>query len=113
MCAALLIALSVVIVPVAAQEPPSPTLTMVRERVAAGQLDYAWSLIQKIPESAQVLREGIGIALARTDVATAVGWYERLIQREPSGDASLLKGIARTRARLLRTDADPVVSTLR
>ena len=107
---ALLAALVMGIVQPAAQEPvPPPTLPMVRERVQAGELDVAWSLIQKIPESSNVLREGIAIALARTDVPGALQWYERLVRREPAGDPALLKSIARTRARLLRGGEDPAV----
>jgi hypothetical protein len=82
---------------------------MVRERVKAGEVDYAWSLIQKLPESSEVLREGIGIALARTDIAGAMQWYERLVRREPKGDALQLKAIARGRAYLLRANDDPAV----
>jgi hypothetical protein len=110
MSTALATALLLGIVQAAAQEPaPLPTLAMVRERVQAGELDYAWSLIQKVPESSGVLREGINIALARTDVPGAMQWYERLTRREPKGDAELLKAIARARARLLRTNDDPAV----
>jgi hypothetical protein len=107
---ALLLALALGFVQTAAQEPaPAPTLAMVRERVKAGETDYAWSLIQKIPESSEVLREGIGIALARTDIASAMQWYERLVRREPKGDAAQLKAIARARAYLLRASDDPAV----
>jgi hypothetical protein len=110
MSAALLTALFMGIAQLAAQESASlPTLAAVRERVKAGELDYAWSLIQKVPESSEALREGITIALARTDVPGAVQWYERLTRREPKGDAELLKGIARARAGLLRTNEDPAV----
>jgi hypothetical protein len=106
---ALLLALVLGIVQSAAQEPAPPTLDMVRERMRAGELDVAWSLIQKLPESSNVLREGIPIALARADVPGALQWYERLIRREPSGDAALLRRIAVTRARLLREGDDPAV----
>jgi HEAT repeat protein len=110
MGAALLTAFVLGIVQPAAQEPvPTPTLAMVRERVRAGDVDYAWSLIQKIPESSEVLREGIAIALARTDVTGAMQWYERLVLREPSGHAAQLKAIARARAYLLRANDDPAV----
>jgi HEAT repeat protein len=82
---------------------------MVRERVRAGELDVAWSLIQKLPESSNVLREGIPIAVARADIPGALQWYERLIRREPSGDAALLKEIGLLRARELAKDSDPRV----
>ena len=110
MGATLLIALVMGIVQAAAQEPAAPpTLSMVRQRVQAGELDLAWSLVQKIPESTEVLREGISIAWSRSDVPGALQWYERLVRREPAGDAALLTGIARTRARLLRESDDPAV----
>ena len=110
MFAALLTALFFGIVQATAQEPTAPpTLTSVQERVHAGELDAAWSLIQKIPESPEMLREGITIAVARGNVQDAVHWYERLSRRVPAGDRALLTRIGVLRAQQLLQDPDPRV----
>jgi HEAT repeat protein len=106
-----LTALFMGIAQLAAQESASlPTLAAVRERVKAGELDVAWSLVQKVPETTEVVREGIAIAIGRQDVRHAVEWYERLNRRVPAGDPELLSRIGVLRAQQLLQDPDPRVA---
>jgi HEAT repeat protein len=107
---ALLLALVLGFVQTAAQEPAGPpTLAMVRERVQAGELDVAWSLIQKVPESSEALREGTTLALARNDLEHAVEWYSRFIRRQPAGDDHVLTALVNTVGARLKDEQDPDV----